>query len=221
MKHLLALISILTFATAARAEFTSVALTSGDNPLLSLPARAVAIQVVSTNATGTVELVKVATHEMRWEEPEIATTTNYVDVTTNLYHLVTNDIVTVWRTRTVGNGVVETNVYAQATNETPAYPEWPNLFVTTNKVVASESYTNWTYQAVGSVTVATNTVSAKIVEKLGREPAPWDVVTVGAKTYMFADGGNGEVVVHTKTKGEEIRERVFTWKDGRLTRKNV
>ncbi len=158
MKRLLAFISILTFAMAARAEFTSVALTSGDNLLLSLPARAVAVQAVSTNLTGTISLVKVATHEMRWEEPEIATTTNYVDVTTNLYHLVTNDIVTVWRTRTVGNGVVETNVYARATNETPAYPEWPNLFVTTNKVVASESYTNWTYQAVGSVVTATNTV---------------------------------------------------------------
>ena len=158
MKRLLTFISILTFATAARAEFTSVALTSGDNPLLSLPARAVAIQVVSTNATGTVELVKVATHEMRWEEPEVATTTNYVDVTTNLYHVVTNDIVTVWLTRTVGNGVVETNVYAQAANETPAYPDWPNLFVTTNKVEATESYTNWTYQVVGGITVATNTV---------------------------------------------------------------
>lgn len=157
MKHFFTPILILAFAAAARAEFTSVAITSGDNPISALPVRAVAIQVVSTNATGTVELVKVATHEMRWEEPEIATTTNYVDVTTNLYHVVTNDIVTVWRTRTVGNGVVETNVYAQATNETPAYPDWPNLFVTTNKVEATESYTNWTYQVVGSVTVATNT----------------------------------------------------------------
>ena len=126
MKRLLTFISILAFAAAARAEFTSIAITSGDNPISTLPARAVAIQIVSTNTTGTVELVKVATHEMRWEEPEIATTTNYVDVTTNLYHVVTNDIVTVWRTRTVGNGVVETNVYAQATNETPAYPDWLN-----------------------------------------------------------------------------------------------
>lgn len=156
MKHLFALISFSIFATAARAELTSVAITSGDNSLLSLPARAVAVQVVSTNTTGTVELVKVATHEMRWTEPEVTTITNYVDVTTNLYHVVTNDIVTVWRTRTVGNGVVETNVYAQAVNETPACPDWPNLFVTTNKVEATESYTNWTYQAVGSVTVATN-----------------------------------------------------------------
>lgn len=156
MKRFLSLISIFAFAMAARADFKAVALTSGDNTLLSLPARAVAIQVVSTNAAGTVELVKVATHEMRWKEPEVVTTTNYVDVTTNLYHVVTNDIVTVWRTRTVGNGVVETNIYARATNETPAYPEWPNLFVTTNKVEATESYTNWTYQAVGSVTVATN-----------------------------------------------------------------
>ena len=156
MKRLLAFISILTFAATARAELSSVALTSGDNTLVSLPARVVAVQVVSTNATGTVELVKVATHEMRWKEPEVVTTTNYVDVTTNLYHVVTNDIVTVWRTRTVGNGVVETNVYAQAINETPACPDWPNLFVTTNKVEATESYTNWTYQAVGSVTVATN-----------------------------------------------------------------
>ena len=57
MKRLLTFISILTFATAARAEFTSVALTSGDNPLLSLPARAVAIQVVSTVATNTVERI--------------------------------------------------------------------------------------------------------------------------------------------------------------------
>ena len=158
MKRLLTFISILAFAAAARAGYTSVAVSPGDNLLLSLPARAVAIQAVSTNLNGTISLVKVATHETRWKEPEVVTITNYVDVTTNLYKSVTNDIVTIWRTRLVGNGVVETNIYARATNETPAYPEWPNLFVTTNKVVASESYTNWTYQAVGSVVTATNTV---------------------------------------------------------------
>lgn len=52
MKRFLSLISIFAFAAAARAELTSVAITSGDNPLLGSPARAVAIQAVSTNQTG-------------------------------------------------------------------------------------------------------------------------------------------------------------------------
>ena len=158
MKRLALLISLFAFAAAARAELTSVAITSGDNPLLGSPARAVAVQAVSTNLTGTLTLARVSELVTRWNAPEVVTVTNYVDVTTNLYRTVTNDVVTVWRTRGVGNGVVETNVYAQATNETPAYPDWPDLFITTNKVVATESYTNWTYQAVGSVVTATNTV---------------------------------------------------------------
>ena len=158
MKRISLLISILAFAAAARAEFTSVAITSGDNLLLSLPARAVAVQAVSTNLTGTLTLARVCELETRWMEPEVVTTTNYVDVATNLAHVVTNDVVTVWRTRAVGNGVVETNVFAQATNSTPSYPDWPDLFVSTNRVVATESYTNWTYRAVGSVTVSTNVV---------------------------------------------------------------
>ena len=156
MKHILSLISILAFAAAARAEFTPVALTSGDNPLRTLPARAVAIQVASTNATGTLKLERITPLTVRWTVPEVVATTNYVDVTTNLYKTVTNNLVIAWRTRYLGNGVVESNEYARATNETPAYPSWTDIVVTTNKVVESESYTNWTYQVVGSVDIATN-----------------------------------------------------------------
>ena len=156
MKHILSLISILAFAAAARAEFTSVAITSGDNPISALPARAVAIETVSTNASGTVKIEKITPLTVRWTVPEVTATTNYVDVTTNLYRTATNNLVIAWRTRYLGNGVVESNEYARATNETPAYPAWPDIVVTTNKVVESESYTNWTYQVVGGIDVATN-----------------------------------------------------------------
>lgn len=156
MKHILSLISILAFAAAARAEITSVAIIPGDNLLLSLPVRAVAIKAVSTNATGTVKLDRITPLTVRWTEPEVVTTTNYVDVVTNLYKTVTNNLVIAWRTRYLGNGVVQSNEYARAKNATPSYPAWPDIVVTTNKVVESESYTNWTYQVVGSVDIATN-----------------------------------------------------------------
>lgn len=156
MKRILSLILIFAFAAAARAEITSVAITPGDNLLLSLPVRAVAIKAVSTNATGTVKLDRITPLTVRWTEPEVVTTTNYVDVVTNLYKTVTNNLVIAWRTRYLGNGVVQSNEYARAKNATPSYPAWPDIVVTTNKVVESESYTNWTYQVVGSVDVATN-----------------------------------------------------------------
>ena len=162
MKRIFSLISILAFTMAARAELKAVAITSGDNTLLSLPARAVAIKAVSTNATGTVKLERITPLTVRWTVPEVVATTNYVDVTTNLYKTVTNNLVIAWRTRYLGNGVVESNEYARATNETPAYPLWPDIVVTTNKVVESESYTNWTYQVVGSVDVATNLVERSV-----------------------------------------------------------
>lgn len=158
MKHFLSLISILAFAAAARAGYTSVAVSPGDNLLLSLPARAVAIQAVSTNSSGTVKLDRITPYVYRWTEPEVVTATNFVDVTTNLYKTVTNDLVIAWRTRFLGNGVVQSNEYARAKNATPSYPLWPDIVVTTNKVVESESYTNWTYQVVGSVDVTTNEV---------------------------------------------------------------
>jgi len=158
MKRFIVFLAIFIFAAIARAGLESVSFTSGDTSVPSLPARAVAFVAMSTNLTGTVRLEAVKAHETRWKAQEVVTTTNYVDVATNLSHIVTNDVVTVWRTHTVGNGVVETNAYAQAVNETPTYPDWPNMFVTTNKVVESEIYTNWTYQVVGSVTVTTNTV---------------------------------------------------------------
>ena len=157
--HLLfASAALAAFAlTAARGELSSLVL--GDSPAATpFPARAVAIRAVSTNATGTVQVDRITPYTYRWNETVVETTPIYEDVTTNLYHTVTNDIVTVWRTHYLGAGIVESNMYAQAVNETPDYPFWPDMVVTTNEVEAVESYTNWTYRVeVGSVT-ATNTV---------------------------------------------------------------
>jgi hypothetical protein len=60
-------------------------------------------------------------------------------------------------------------------------------------------------------------LSAMIVGKLGREPAPGDLVALGSKSYIFGGAPGGGVVVSVQEKGE-IRECVFNWKNGRLER---
>lgn len=157
MKKLCILLAIVVFALAAFAEIAATALS--DAPVdLGGPARALAIQCVSTNLSGQVTVQKITSLDFLWRESVVSVETNYVDVATNLSKVATNKHVRVWRTRYLGAGVVESNLYASAVNATPWYPNWPDLVVTTNSVVELTPYTNWTYRAVAGVVYTTNSV---------------------------------------------------------------
>ena len=161
MKKLLALAALgAAFAIfdAAFGEYEAVRLEAGDNAAPYAPCRIVAARAAATNQTGSVTLSKATPFTVRWLESEIATNTFYEAVETNLYRTVTNDYVTLWRTTLVGNGVIETNFYDIAVNETPKIPPFPGMVVTTNTVIESESYTNWTYLAEIGEEVVTNLV---------------------------------------------------------------
>ena len=159
-KTLLALAALAT--AAALADLSSLLVLDGTS--VSRPARAVAFRAASTNATGTVTIERITPYVYGWDETVISTTNLYETVTTNLYKTVTNDHVTVWRTRYLGAGIVESNVYATAVNAVPDYPRWPDMVVTNNKVAESESYTNWTYQVeIGTLT--TTNVVRRTVER--------------------------------------------------------
>ena len=155
MKHLFAIVAALAM-TAALADLSVTSL-AGSNSV-SLPARAVAFRAASTNKTGTVKVERIVPYVYGWDETVVSTTNLYETVTTNLYKTVTNDHVTVWRTRYLGAGIVESNVYATAVNAVPDYPRWPGMVVTTNKVAESESYTNWTYEVQIGTLTTTNVV---------------------------------------------------------------
>lgn len=155
MKHLIAIVAAL--ATAAALAELSVTSLSGSTSV-SRPARAVAFRAASTNKTGTVKVERIVPYVYGWDETVVSTTNLYETVTTNLYKTVTNDHVTVWRTRYLGAGIVESNVYATAVNAVPDYPRWPDMAVTTNKVAKSESYTNWTYEVQIGTLTTTNVV---------------------------------------------------------------
>ena len=139
----------------------TIELKQGENPVAA-PAKAVALQAISTNAAGTVMLQKVTRLELEWEERRTVTNETYTTAWSNLTHTVTNDIVSAWRTNAVvtvatngtTNVVVTTNFLATVVNATPTYP-YPDLMITTNRVEASEVYTNVAYQAVIATKVET------------------------------------------------------------------
>lgn len=155
MKHLFSLFAAIA-ATAALAELSVQPLSDGTS--VSRPARAVAFRAASTNTTGTVKVERITPYVYGWDQAVVSTTNLYETVETNLYKTVTNDHVTVWRTRYLGAGLVESNEYATAVNDTPDYPRWPGMVVTTNKVAELESYTNWTYQVQVGTLTTTNVV---------------------------------------------------------------
>lgn len=159
MKHLFAIVAAFAMA-AAQAGFSTLVVGAEDP--VSLPARAVAFKAVSTNATGTVKVERIAPFTVTWQETETSTVTNYADTVTNLYRTVTNNHVTVWRTRYLGAGVVESNEYASAVNSVPDYPPWPGMVVTTNRVAESVSYTNWVVRIPTGSYVATNAVTRSV-----------------------------------------------------------
>lgn len=151
----------LSFVADVLAGLDSVAVKPGAIAIGG-PARIVAFQAASTNSSGTVKIKKVTPLSVTWREDVVSTTTNYMAVSTNLYRTVTNDVVTVWRVRYLGNGVVQSNVYARAVGEIPDHPAWPDVVITTNAVAQTESYTNWTYNVVSGVTVTTNSAIRRV-----------------------------------------------------------
>ena len=161
-KHFLAFLALAASAAfAVRAEYSTLAL--GEEPAaVANPVKAVAIQVVSTNAAGTVAVKRITPLVVNWREMVVETAPTYVDVPTNLYKTVTNNYVTAWRVRYQGAGVVESNVYATAVNTTPAYPAWPDIVVTTNKVAELQSWTNWIERVQTGTVTTTNWVSRSL-----------------------------------------------------------
>lgn len=155
MKRISLLAFFAFFAFAAFAEIAATALSSAPADAGG-PARALAFQAVSTNLSGTVTVKRLSPLVLSWQVDVVTATTNYVEVATNLTKTVTNDIVTVWRTRHQGAGVVASNVYARAVNETPYYPPWPDIVVTTNKAEQTVAWTNWVERVVAGVSVTTN-----------------------------------------------------------------
>ena len=154
MKKLMILAASAAFAAGAFAELASVSLESGDNSVPA-PCRAVMLHAISTNASGTVVLKKVSSLSLSWMEWKTVTNVVYGTAWSNLTHVVTNDVVTAWRTNVVDvyvatngvtNLVVETNFLARAVNEVPSVYPWPDLLILTNKVGSSLVYTNIPYQ---------------------------------------------------------------------------
>lgn len=156
MKKLLTLLFALPFASFAEMSATALS----ENPTLAAeaPARAVALQCVSTNLAGTLTVQRITPLTLSWPEEEVTETTNLTEVATNVYHVVTNDLVIAWRTKYQGAGVVASNEYSRAVNAKPAYPAWPDIVLTTNKVVETALYTNYVDHVVTNIVPSTNTV---------------------------------------------------------------
>ncbi len=152
------LLAFFIAAFAAHAETSATALSETPFPVAEAPARAVALQCVSTNLAGTLTVQRITPLTMSWPEEEVTETTNLTEVATNVYHVVTNDLVIAWRTKYQGAGVVASNEYARAVNANPAYPAWPDIVLTTNKVVETALYTNYVDHVVTNVVPSTNTV---------------------------------------------------------------
>ena len=64
-------------------------------------------------------------------------------------------------------------------------------------------------------------ISKQIVKKLGREPQPYDSVTIGARTYIFGNSSlpemEGIIPVGFQINLNDDEMALFFWKDGRLT----
>lgn len=164
MKKLLvlaALGAVFAVCDMAFGGLTFVNLRKGDVAVEG-PAKGVAVQAVSTNASGTVTLKRVTPLTETWRDYETVTVTNYADVATNLTRTVTNDLVRAMRLKYLGAGVVESNEVAVAKNKIPEYPPWPDIVIVTNKVVELEAYTNWTYQVATGTEVLTNLVERMV-----------------------------------------------------------
>ena len=182
MKKLLvlaALGAVFAVCDMAFGGLTFVNLKKGDVAVQG-PAKGVAVQAVSTNASGTVTLKRVTPLTETWRDYETVTVTNYADVATNLTRTVTNDLVRAMRLKYLGAGVVESNEVAVAKNEIPEYPPWPDIVIVTNKVVEAEVYTNWTYKAA----VGTEVFMSFLGLGAQNEPS-WGVMLDNARARLW------------------------------------
>ena len=187
MKKLLLIVCLAGFSSlGARAKLASVQLEAGNNAVPA-PCRALLLHAISTNASGTVTLKKVSSMSYTWVEWQTVTNVAYGTAWSNLTHIVTNDVVTAWRTNLVDtivatngvtNLVVATNFIARAVNEVPSVYPWPDLLILTNKVEASVVYTNIPY-------------TVEVARAVQRRPVPINVsknVTNDLASFTLSSG---------------------------------
>ena len=159
MKKIIWFCAAAALAASALAEYDAVQLEAGDN-VVPAPCSGVMLHAVSTNASGTVVLKKVTALSITWNETRTVTNVIYATAWSNLTHVVTNNIVSAWRTNTV-DGVAQSNFLARAVNAVPSVYPWPDLLITTNKLAAVEVYTNIPYQVVSSRRVMPYTIQRR------------------------------------------------------------
>ena len=177
MKRMMTMAAAMCAACAMAGELATMELRAGENQVAAA-ARAVALQAVSTNASGTVTMKKVTKLKLEWEEYRTLTNLTYATAWSNLTHTVTNDVVSAWRTNAVvtvetngvTNIVVTTNFLATVVNATPTYP-YEDLMITTNRVAETVAYTNVPYQAVIATKVETVAIPHRATKEVTNDIA--------------------------------------------------
>ena len=129
-----------TFCLAASAELQSVTLVPGENAIVG-PAEVIAVQAVSETASATFALKKVTRYSKTTVTSSTVTNVTWGTAWSNLTHTVTNLMIEAWRVNASGS-----NFVARAMNEQPSYYPWPDIVILTNKVEATEVYTNIPYR---------------------------------------------------------------------------
>lgn len=125
---------------AASAELQSVTLVPGENAIAG-PAEVIAVQAVSETASATFTLKKITRYGRTTVAAATVTNVTYGTAWSNLTHTVTNLMIEAWRVNATGS-----NFVARALNEQPSYYPWPDIVILTNKVEATEVYTNIPYR---------------------------------------------------------------------------
>ncbi len=118
MKNLalsLAILAAAGFSLPSHAELASIDLAAGDNAVPT-PCRAVLLHAMSTNASGTVTLKRVASHSVSWTEWQTVTNVTYSMASSNLTYTVTNAVVSAGATNYVAATVTTNIPYRTATS---------------------------------------------------------------------------------------------------------
>ena len=205
MNRMTTIIAAFMLASSTWADYDAVLLEVGDNALPT-PCAGVMLHAVSTNASGTVVLKKVTALSITWNETRTVTNVIYATAWSNLTHVVTNNIVSAWRTNTV-DGVAQSNFLARAVNAMPSVYPWPDLLITTNKLTAVEVYTNIPYQVVSSRRVMPYTVQRRASK----------YVTNDVCNVTLASGFKTNAVSGVFAPGDFIYASGTAFKGGRVT----
>ena len=205
MNRMTTIIAAFMLASSTWADYDAVLLEVGDNALPT-PCAGVMLHAVSTNASGTVVLKKVTALSITWNETRTVTNVIYATAWSNLTHVVTNNIVSAWRTNTV-DGVAQSNFLARAVNAMPSVYPWPDLLITTNKLTAIEVYTNIPYQVVSSRRVMPYTVQRRASK----------YVTNDVCNVTLASGFKTNAVSGVFAPGDFIYASGTAFKGGRVT----